>query len=158
MKGLLAESDSSLPATLDQLLEGKNPEKGKAEFRHITMPVEPFMNGETFYVACGGGAGYGDPLDRNPEAVIKDLREGSTSHWAAQNIYKVVYDEKTLRLDPEQTEALREKTCAERKKRGKPYNEFEAEWLKLRPPEGILKCFGTYPHPSEGIKAGPPPM
>jgi len=158
MKSLLAESNLSLPVTLDQLLEGKSPEKGKEEFRHVTMAPEPMMNGETYYIACGGGAGYGDPLDRNPEAVIKDLREGSTSQWAAQNIYKVVYDEKTLRLDPEKTQTLREKTRAERKHRGKPYNEFEAEWLKLRPPESLLKCFGTYPHPSEGIKAGPPPM
>jgi N-methylhydantoinase B/oxoprolinase/acetone carboxylase alpha subunit len=158
MKNLLTEGKISLPRSLDELLGGNNPEKGNPAFRHSTMPVEPFLNGDTFYAAGGGGAGYGDPLERNPEDVIRDLRDGWTTDWAAKNVYVVAYDENTLRLDPEKTRAIREEVRDQRKKVGKAYDEFEKEWLKLRPPDEVIKYFGTYPHPSEGIKAGPPGM
>jgi len=155
MKDLLKKGDVQLPRTLDELLEADNPERGKPDFRHITMPVEPFMNSETFYVACGAGAGYGDPVERDPKAVVKDLRDGMTTHWAAQNIYYIAYDEKTMRLDMEKTNALRDKVREERKKRGKPYDEFQKDWLKHRPPDEAIKYYGTYPNPSEEIKTVP---
>ena len=153
-KQLLAGGDQALPVTLDQLYEPQNPEKGIRELKHITLSPEPFQNGDTFYVPMGGGAGYGDVLEREPEAVMKDLQDGKTTHWAARNIYRVAYDDETLRLNTEETEALREEARAERKKRAKPYAEFEAEWLKLRPPDHALKYYGAYPNPSEGTKAG----
>jgi len=156
MKELLGQGNTSLPSTRDQMYERGNPEQGHREFHHITMSIQPFMNGDTFYVLAGGGAGYGDALERDPEAVLEDLQNGITTHWACRNIYKVAYDEETLRLDKEGTERLRAEARAERKKKGKSYAEFEAEWLKLRPPDQAIKYFGTYPHPSEGIKAGPP--
>jgi hypothetical protein len=62
-----------------------------------------------------------------------------------------VYDEKTLRLSSEETEKLRAQTREDRKRIGKPYAEFEKEWLKLKPPEHVIKHYGSYPHPSEGI-------
>ena len=158
IKSLMADGKTPVPKTLDELLEGNTPEQGNPDFRHITMPVELFMNGETFYAACGGGAGYGDPLEREPEAVIKDLRDGLVTHWAAQNIYHLSYDEDTLRLDPEKTKALREDVFARRRHLGKPYDEFEKAWLEQKPPDEVIKYYGTYPHPSEGIKAGPPGM
>ena len=66
----------------------------------------------------------------------------------------MAYDEQTLRLDPEKTQALRDESRRLRKERGKPYTEFEAEWLKLRPKGEVLKYFGSYPFPSKGIMAG----
>jgi len=152
LKQLLNEGTTSLPSTLDQMYENENPEEGNREFHNISMVPQQFLNGDTFYVPVGGGGGYGDVLERDPELVLQDLRNGMTTHWVAQNIYKVAYDEQTLRLSVERTRALRDKARGERKKRSKPYAEFEAEWLKLRPPEQFLKCYGSYPHPSEGIK------
>jgi acetophenone carboxylase len=151
MKSLLAKGDASLHTTLDQLYESAGAEEGNRVYEHVTMKITPLMNGDTFYVPVGGGAGYGDVLERDPQAVMDDLRNGLTSHWAARNIYKVVYDEKTLRLSPEETEQLRAETRADRKRRGRPYAEFEKEWLALRPPEHVIKFYGSYPHPSDGI-------
>jgi len=156
-KVLLSEGTSP-PVNFDEMYAPGNSEQGNRELHHISLTIQPYMNGDTFYVPVGGGAGYGDPLERDPEMVIDDLREQRTNLWAARNIYHVAYDEKTLRLDPEKTKALRKEARAERKRRAKPYDEFEAEWLKLKPPEGILQYYGTYPHPSEGIQAGPPGM
>jgi N-methylhydantoinase B/oxoprolinase/acetone carboxylase alpha subunit len=158
VKALLAESNASLPATLDQIYQEGNPETGTDTFHHITMPIQPLMNGDTFYLPVGGGAGYGDALERDPESVLQDLRDGKIDHWAARNIYKVAYDEGTLRLNEEGTTALRAQTRTERLKRGRTYEEFEKDWLELRPPDQALKYYGAYPHPSAGPPPGPPGM
>ncbi|MBW1700731.1 MAG: hydantoinase B/oxoprolinase family protein [Deltaproteobacteria bacterium] len=158
VKALLAKGSTALPNTMDKVYEWENPEQGQDEHHHITMAIRPLMNGDTFYLPVGGGAGYGDALEREPEAVLKDLRDEMTTHWAAQNIYKIVYDEQTLRLDSEKTEALRVEARAERLRRAKPYDEFEAEWLKLRPSDEVIKYYGAYPNPSEGPPPGPPGM
>lgn len=150
VKTLLGESESSLPTTLDQMHKPENPETGQRYYHHINLPIQPFLNGDSFYVPVGGGAGYGDPLDRDPESVVRDVGLGMTTHWAAHNIYKVAYDELSLRLDHPGTKVLRDEERAERKKRGKSYAEFEAEWLRLSPPGKVIQCYGAYPHPSKG--------
>lgn len=152
-KQLLAEGNASLPKNFDELYDETNPEQGMRQFLHITNSVAPYLQGDTFKVPVGGGSGYGDVLERDPEAVLKDLREGMTTEWAARNIYKVVFEEGTYRLDTEATKALREQTRAERKRRGRPFAEFEAEWLQQRPPDEVLQFYGSYPHPSEAIAA-----
>jgi acetophenone carboxylase len=152
IKKLLFEGISTLPTSVDQIFENENPEEGRREFHHMSMNIQPFMNGETFYVTVGGGAGYGDPLEREPQAVLKDLRDGIATHWAAKNIYRIAYDEQSLRLDEEKTVLLRKQVREERMQQAKPYALFETEWLKLKPPSSILKGYGAYPHPGSGVK------
>jgi acetone carboxylase, alpha subunit len=154
-RALLEAGHSDLPHTMDELYEPENPEQGARQFHHITNDVVPYMNGDTVYVPVGGGAGYGDALERDPEAVLKDLRDNLTTSWAAEHIYKVSYDPETLCLDAAGTDALRAAAREERKSRGRPYAEFVAEWQQQRPPDEIIQFYGTYPHPSEGIAAGP---
>lgn len=89
--------------------------------------------------------GYGDPLNRDPQAIMKDIENGVISHWVAKNVYKVVYDEKALEVDVEVTKALREKERAERKKRGLPYSDFVKGWLKKRPSDQTLEFYGEWP-------------
>lgn len=158
MKQLLGESNSELPNSMDKLYENENPETGADEYHHVTMPIRPMMNGDTFYVPVGGGAGYGDSQERDPKDVINDLKNNMTTHWIAKNVYKIAYDEKTLRLNKKKTKEIRSQARDERLNLGKPYEEFEAEWLKLRPSDDALKYYGTYPNPSEGPPPGPPGM
>ena len=66
----------------------------------------------TDYVA--GGGGYGDPLDRDPPAVARDLRTGTTSVEVARNTYGVIVDPETLTLDAPKTEARRREIREER--------------------------------------------
>jgi acetophenone carboxylase len=156
VKTLLSESNTNLPTRLEHIYEEGNPEEGLEQLHNITMNIQPLMNGDTFYLPVGGGAGYGDVLERGPEDILKDLKEGLVSHWAAQNVYKIVYDEDTLRLDEEKTRGLREAARKERIQRGKPFDEFEAQWLQQRPSDQAIKYYGAYPHPSEGPPPGPP--
>ncbi len=158
IKALLAESNTQLPVRLEQIYEKGNPEEGLVQLHNITMNIQPLMNGDTFYLPVGGGAGYGDVLERDPKDILRDLKEGMVSHWAAQNVYKIVYDEDTLRLDEEMTKDLREKVRHERIRRGRPFDEFEAEWLQQRPSDQAVKHYGAFPYPSEGLPPGPPGM
>ncbi len=148
MKDILAASNPSIPVNLDQVYDEHNQEQGIKSFFNIAMPLTFLFGGDTFYAPTGGGAGYGDALERDPHAILKDLHEGMVAPWAAHNIYKIVYDEDTLRLDEEQTQEARDAARAERKKNGKSYTEFEQEWMKLKPSPAALRFYGPYPHPS----------
>ena len=78
-----------------------------------------------------------------------------TTSWAARNVYSVVYDEKTLRLDEEGTRAAREARRAERLRKAKPFDEFEEEWRRLRPPDSVIRSYGNYPNPSQASVPSP---
>lgn len=48
--------------------------------------------GSIVMVRSAGGGGYGDPLDRDPERVAEDVREGYVSAGAARDVYGVALD------------------------------------------------------------------
>lgn len=49
--------------------------------------------GDVLYMNCQGGGGYGDPLLRDPQFVLRDYREDLISLVSLKNIYGVVLDE-----------------------------------------------------------------
>jgi N-methylhydantoinase B len=55
--------------------------------------------GDAFVLRSGGGGGYGSPLERPPERVQHDVRQGYTSIAAARDYYGVVLDPDTLAID-----------------------------------------------------------
>ncbi|MFH1138023.1 MAG: hydantoinase B/oxoprolinase family protein [Pseudomonadota bacterium] len=143
----LAQNDARLPVRLDQLYEPQNPEVGNRRFHNINMMLVPFLNGDSFYMGVGGGAGYGDAIERDPALVLKDLKNGRTTIWAVQNIYYVAFDPETMRIDEEGTRKLRNEARERRKKTGRPLEEFEKDWLKKSPPRRILQYYGGFPNP-----------
>ena len=50
----------------------------------------PMTNRDVFAVSWQGGGGYGDPLEREPEAVARDVASGAVSVRAAEAVYGVV--------------------------------------------------------------------
>lgn len=66
-----------------------------------------FQKGEVYKLVQAGGGGYGPPLERDPEAVARDVREGKISLARAKEVYGVVIDPGTLVLHPEATARLR---------------------------------------------------
>jgi N-methylhydantoinase B len=72
----------------------------------------PHAAGEAFEYCYGGGAGWGDPLDRAPERVLEDVLDEYVSPEAALREYGVVLrgslEDCTLEIDVEQTHRLRE--------------------------------------------------
>lgn len=53
---------------------------------------------DVLYVRWNGAGGYGDPLERDPDAVVRDVGEGVVSRESARRLYGVVIDA-TGRID-----------------------------------------------------------
>ena len=53
---------------------------------------EPVLAGQIVRVVTTGGGGWGDPLEREPELVQRDVIEGKVSAQAARDDYGVVLD------------------------------------------------------------------
>jgi N-methylhydantoinase B len=58
------------------------------EHRISTKRV-PVIVGDLIRIESAGGGGYGDPADRDPESVRRDVAEGYVSVDAARDIYRV---------------------------------------------------------------------
>jgi N-methylhydantoinase B len=71
---------------------------------HRMQALEP---GDTVIKLSSGGAGIGDPAEREPEAVLRDVLDEMVTIEAAERIYRVAIDPDTGELDPERTAALR---------------------------------------------------
>jgi hypothetical protein len=91
----------------------------------------------------GSGAGYGDVLERDPEAIMEDIRADFISHEAAAKIYKVVYDQQTLVVDVAATKALRDSERKARIARSKPFAEFIEEFV-TDGPDAALPYLGSW--------------
>jgi N-methylhydantoinase B len=55
----------------------------------------------------GGGGGYGNPAERDEEAVLRDVLNGYVSLGAAEEDYGVVIDPVRLAIDREATRKKR---------------------------------------------------
>jgi len=62
---------------------------------------------DVLYMRVASGGGYGDPLERDPALVQKDVANSIVSLDAAREIYGVVLEEPGLRVDLEATRQLR---------------------------------------------------
>lgn len=73
--------------------------------------VRPMKRGETFRAEMAGSGGYGDPMQRDAQAVAEDVRQEKISIAHASTEYGVVVDE-TFALDNAATTALRKTRAA----------------------------------------------
>ena len=64
--------------------------------------------GDAVIMDAAGGGGYGDPLERDPELVERDVAEEYVSVEGAQENYGVVIDSDTMKLDANASRKLRE--------------------------------------------------
>jgi len=71
----------------------------------------PMERGQRIMFDYGGGGGWGDPLERDPEAVLEDVLDEYVSIEGARRDYGVVIsgslEELTVVVDHEATQALR---------------------------------------------------
>jgi N-methylhydantoinase B len=97
--GLFGGSDARTARYLliEDGLEKPVPSKGTTRVKSGS-----FIRVET----CGGG-GYGPACERNPELVLRDVREGKVSAARARSEYQVVIDTQNWTVDLGQTRNLR---------------------------------------------------
>jgi N-methylhydantoinase B len=97
------------------LFGGKEGSKGKFVLNPDTAEEQPLKskgldvlgNGDVVSLRLPGAGGYGDPLERDLNLLLQDVRDGKVSLGSARDDYEVVIDPKTLQVDEEATKKLR---------------------------------------------------
>ena len=140
----MREGDPTLSLDHRDILE-KDMIRGEWTYELIARTPSVYEEGDLLFGFSGGGPGYGDPLERDPNLVIEDLHKNIISDWTAQNIYRVAYDLERRKLDPEETKRLRDEERRARLARGKPFDEFQQSWGEQSPPKEILQWYGSWP-------------
>jgi acetone carboxylase alpha subunit len=104
----------------------------------LATPARPY---DLFTAMTGDGGGFGDPIERDPEAVRRDLRNRLTTDWTGRNVYCVAVDPETLEIDQAETERLRRERREERLRQAIPASEYRARERKR-----VLR--GDFPAPT----------
>jgi acetophenone carboxylase len=126
---------------------------GQWEVEFMGRSIRPYDEGDVMgFCFSAGGAGYGDPLEADPEEVARDFAAGLISAWTLREIYKVAYDDDEEVVLAEETARLRDAERAARRARDSDWAAFDAAWSELRPPEDLLVWFGSWP---DGAPAAP---
>src|SRR5215212_1165885 len=92
-----------LPADVTELKGEVVPFQAKGTYQQLRQ------NGDFFHCYFQGGAGYGDPIDREPERVLRDVLNRWVSPEFAREVYGVVLTEDGESVDRPATERRREK-------------------------------------------------
>jgi len=103
-------------------------DNGKA----FNLELQP---GDAYILRSGGGGGYGSPLEREPEKVEHDVRQGYITKEAAERYYGIVFRDGTLDVDIVRSQARREEMRA----RGLPLDDLE-------PPDPPADAHGHHHH------------
>lgn len=140
---LMKEGNVDFDLTIVDIMNKRPFENAEYSTSHRGMGLEVVLPGELYMTSQGAGGGYGDVLERDPSAVIKDLEDGIISNYVAKNIYHIEYNEETLALDEEGTNVKREAEKKARLVRAISYQEFEQSWVSNKPPAHI-PWYGTW--------------
>ena len=105
---------------------------------------------DLFYFRWLGGGGYGDPLDRDPDAVARDLTNGRVSLQNAREVYGVAVTDDGLKPDLKETMELRHKIKERRLGVAHiaPFPSWE-EWKERRNKKSQWQRLGEYLEISE---------
>lgn len=87
---------------------------GEEDFSIHDDHRRPVPDDTQVIVRTGGGGGWGDPLERDPEAVARDVEQGLVSPASARNDYGVVLEDGSAALDSVATDKLRAEMLAGR--------------------------------------------
>ncbi|MFN2614663.1 MAG: hydantoinase B/oxoprolinase family protein, partial [Actinomycetota bacterium] len=97
------------PGTPDRLVI-RQPDGSEKVITHTAL-YEPLAAGARLEYQRGGGGGWGDPLERDPQKVCEDVLDEYVSVEAAERDYGVVLtgraEDYSLRVDTDATEARR---------------------------------------------------
>lgn len=88
--------------------------------------AEPLRDGDMFAHSYNGGGGYGDPIERDPAAVARDVANGYVTAAAAEAVYGVVVEpsKDSYSADLDKTQARRQRIRADRKAGAVPVRQW----------------------------------
>ena len=85
---------------------------GKEERWPSKVTAARLSAGDTLQITVPNSAGYGDPLERDPELVLADVLDGFTTIELAERDYGVVIDPQSLAVDQMATSRRRKERIA----------------------------------------------
>jgi len=102
------------------LKEKPDVQEDKPEKWYMSLQADmKFEKGTSFVLLTGGGGGYGDPLERDPQKVREDVIQEYVSIEGAKRDYGVIINQETKEVDEEATRKLRKELGA-----SKEYREY----------------------------------
>jgi N-methylhydantoinase B/oxoprolinase/acetone carboxylase alpha subunit len=105
-RGIFGGSDGEVGAVT------RNPGKPREEAFPAKVTGIPCAAGDVIRIQAPNGAGYGDPLERDPAQVVEDVLDGFTTVEIARSAHGVVLRDGTTELDLEATAAERQRLVA----------------------------------------------
>jgi N-methylhydantoinase B len=94
---------SGAPSSIEVISNGKVTVRG-------TKDTFQIRRGDLIRHCTAGGGGWGNPLERDPQMVLKDVLYEKVLIASARELYGVVIDAETMHIDDEATRLLRTKT------------------------------------------------
>jgi N-methylhydantoinase B len=120
-------------------VEGEKVTLGLRQENFVQNPADVYS------VMWSAAGGFGDPMDRNPEAVREDVENHDVTPRAARNIYGVVLDAAGA-IDLEATRALRSETRAARvKQHGRSVRKLDGSVLFAATENMVVRLAGDGP-------------
>lgn len=117
------------PEEVSQLLEIR----GEHYTGHTSCVERNLKSGDIWISPShGGGAGLGDPIERDPALIVKDIEDKLATLEVAQKVYAVAINPETLEVDYGQTEKLRAERRKERFEQGIPGIKYLDQLIKAR--------------------------
>jgi acetophenone carboxylase len=143
----MAAGDPNLPSDDYELsvAQERNTLGGEVIMEHQTRGIRILAEGDILAASTQGSGGYGDVLERDPAAVIEDIRKQIVTPGVAREVFGVVVDQQRLVLDAEATAERRKAIREARRANAKPYAQWVKGWEARQPPEAATKWFGAWP-------------
>lgn len=124
----LAEKKLPLPFSMENL----DRVEGKHESVYPSAASRKLNQGDLYCVQYWGGGGSGDPIERDPSMVAKDLRDGLTHRYTVENIYCVDLDPVNYKVNEVETQKLRSERKQARLRNGIPGKEYVRKMVERR--------------------------
>jgi len=149
---ILRKDPSRFDLSMEKVMNDQPFEGGQYMTSHMGLQFDVAQDGELYMMSQGAGGGYGDVLERSPQAVVRDVELNRITHKVAREIFAVAFDPTTLVLDVEGTKQLRSQARKDRLERGKPYAEFVKGFVTPEPPKELL-YYGSWGDETEELTA-----
>lgn len=118
------EKGEKLPQEPADVIDITKNIKGQITRHGASMGVTRCKAGDILIQSASGGGGLGDSIERPPELVLADFRDGRVTLSTCEKVYCVSIDPSNFKIDYARTEKMRQERRKERLIRGIPGGEF----------------------------------
>lgn len=140
--------------SIEELMNDRPFPEGEYSTHPMFMPYSLAERGELYMIAQGTGGGFGDPLERDPEEVMRDFQEDLVSEDVAWRIYRIVFDPETRIVDDTATRLARDEARKQRLDESMSFEDYCTDFVTDTPPAN-LPYYGSWEDPAM-VYAGSP--